>query len=72
MNLFEEGIAPKWEDPKNKEGKILTLEYRIDKEIDLFLKRVEDAWTKLMLSLMGESIVGSKYVKIYLNYKNKR
>ena len=63
MNLFEGGIAPKWEDPQNKDGKILLLEYRIDTGIDRFLQHIEDAWSRLMLSLMGESLVFSQYVK---------
>lgn len=63
MNLFEEGVAPKWEDSKNKGGKTLTLEYRIDKfSISDFFKEIEKAWLKLMLTLIGETIIGSKHV----------
>jgi hypothetical protein len=60
--LFEKGISPKWEDPKNKGGKYLTLEYHIKDEIGGFLTAFESSWLKLMLSVMGESIDAAKYV----------
>jgi hypothetical protein len=62
--LFEEGISPEWEDPRNKDGKIFTLEYRIDTGIESFLRNIEKAWLKLILALMGETLVGSKFVFI--------
>jgi hypothetical protein len=66
LNLFEEGISPKWEDPKNKEGKVLALAYLINEKLDEFLTQVQNYWIKLILYLIGESVDGSKYVKNFI------
>ena len=62
MNLFQAGIRPEWEDERNKKGKILTLEYIIDNDLDKFLGIVKDSWTKLLCSLMGENIINSQFI----------
>jgi hypothetical protein len=64
LNLFEEGISPKWEDPRNNYGRTLTMQYTIKESDDLetFLLSSQNYWMKLMLLLVGESIESSKYV----------
>ena len=32
MNIFVEGIKPMWENPRNKHGKYLQLEYKITRD----------------------------------------
>ena len=56
LNLFEEGISPKWEDPLNANGTTLTLNYEVKDKCDLslFLNTIIQYWTKLMLIVMGE------------------
>jgi hypothetical protein len=67
LNLFEEGISPKWEDPKNNYGKTLTLQYEIKgDDLDTFLSSIQNYWLKLMLYVVGESIPGAKYVILFL------
>lgn len=66
MNLFQNGIKPEWEDESNKGGKILTLEYIVSTELNRFMKMVEEAWTNLLLNLIGENIYGVQYVYIIL------
>lgn len=64
MNLFVKNIKPEWEDKNNKGGYIFTLEYVIDKknEIDDFMKMVQKAWNKLLLSLIGETLLEGEYI----------
>jgi hypothetical protein len=64
--LFKEGIHPSWEDPKNKGGKTLSLEYNIRDDIQSFLSILERSWIQLMVMLVGESIPSSDYVKIFI------
>ena len=70
LNLFERGISPKWEDPKNANGTTLTLNYEVKDrdDISLFLPIINKNWSKLMLILVGESlkIADFVYKKIYL------
>ncbi|MCQ2818348.1 MAG: eukaryotic translation initiation factor EIF4E family protein [archaeon] len=69
MSLFEEGIRPVWEDEKNKKGKILTLDYIIEKDIQEFLKIIPGEWKKLMLSILGEVYDFAPFVnKSYIKY----
>ena len=56
LNVFEKGIKPEWEDEKNKKGKILTLSYLIEKDLESFLSKVNELWVKLILFLIGETI----------------
>ena len=67
MNLFVEGVSPKWEDPLNKGGKYFTLEYQIKDELDQFLPIFSESWLKLMLSVIGESIDAAQYVSLKFN-----
>ena len=62
MNLFEKGIKPEWEDEKNKNGKIFTLEYIINSDLEKFLTVVKENWTKLLCLIIGESLPCSKYI----------
>lgn len=67
MNFFQEGVVPKWEDQKNKGGKSLNMEYRIDRfSIGEFLKEIEKAWLRLILSLVGGTLIGADYVIVYV------
>ena len=56
MNVFEKGIRPEWEDPKNQKGNVLTLEYVVDTGLDVFLPKVTELWVKLLLYLIGETL----------------
>ena len=56
MDIFEKGIKPQWEDDKNKKGKILTLSYLIDKDLEAFLSKMNELWIKLIIFLIGETI----------------
>ncbi len=60
--MFEEGVSPKWEDPKNKGGKYFTLEYQIKDDLDKFLPLFMNSWLTLMLLVLGESIEAAQYV----------
>ncbi len=62
MNIFETGIKPEWEDKKNQEGSILTLEYIIDKDLNQFLSIANDLWINLISILIGETIPFSNNV----------
>jgi hypothetical protein len=62
LNLFVEGVVPKWEDPKNSGGRILHLLYDIKQDLHEFLFYMEESWLKLVLLLIGESMPASKYV----------
>ena len=62
MNLFEKGIKPEWEDKHNKGGKVLILEYLIDKDLDQFLNVVKQSWLELICYLIGETIPHSEYI----------
>lgn len=62
LNLFAEGIVPKWEDKNNSGGRSLHLLYDIKQELDEFLDLLEKYWLDLVLMLLGESIPFSKYV----------
>lgn len=63
MNIFEDGIKPLWEDEKNKDGKYLQLEYKIQKdEMNVFSKPANFQWKKLILNTMGEGLPGAKYI----------
>lgn len=64
MNLFEQGISPKWEDPKNANGTTLTLSYEIRDKVDLsqFLKLIKEYWLKLIMITLGESVFLYEYV----------
>lgn len=66
LNLFAEGIAPKWEDPQNSGGRILHLLYDIKQDLHEFLDLIEEYWLKLVLLLIGESLPASKYVSVYI------
>jgi hypothetical protein len=63
--LFEEGISPKWEDPKNNYGKTLTLAYVVNEKLEEFLNQVQNYWIKLILYMIGESMEGGKFVNSY-------
>jgi hypothetical protein len=65
--LFEEGISPTWEDPKNNYGRTLTLAYVVNEKLEDFLNQVQGYWIKLILYVIGESIEGSKYVRSNFN-----
>lgn len=64
MNLFEEGISPKWEDPKNVNGTTMTLSYEVKDKDDLrpFLQLIREYWLKLIMIVLGESLILYKYV----------
>ena len=62
MNLFEKGIKPEWEDKHNKGGKVLILEYLVDKDLDQFLKLVNQSWLELLCYSIGETLPHSEYV----------
>ncbi len=65
LNLFEEGISPKWEDYLNANGTTLTLNYEVrDRgDLSLFLNTIIQYWTKLMLIVIGENFKLSQFVK---------
>jgi hypothetical protein len=63
--LFEEGVSPKWEDPKNINGKTLTLAYVVNEKLEEFLNQVQSYWIKLILYMIGEYMDGAKYVRYY-------
>jgi hypothetical protein len=63
--LFEEGVCPTWEDPKNAYGKTLALAYVVNEKLEDFLNQVQNYWIKLILYVIGESIEGNKYVNFY-------
>jgi hypothetical protein len=67
LNLFEEGVSPTWEDPKNNYGKTLTLAYVVNDKLDEFLNQVQNYWIKLILFVISESLDGNKYVNTYFN-----
>ena len=47
INIFVDGIKPMWEDPENKGGKNLQLDYKIQKEkIENFFKAANFQWKK--------------------------
>ena len=56
MNIFQKGIRPEWEDKHNVKGNILTLAYTIDIGIDIFLKKAQELWIKLICLLIGETL----------------
>ena len=63
MNIFVDGIKPMWEDPQNKGGKFLKLEYQIKREnMDEFCKSINLQWKKLALSTMGMNLPGAEYI----------
>lgn len=64
MNLFERGISPKWEDPKNANGTTLTLNYEVKDrdDIGLFLTIINKNWLKLMLTVVGEGLKIGEFV----------
>lgn len=62
LNLFVDGVVPKWEDPQNSGGRILHLLYDIKQDLHEFLDVIEEYWLKLVLLLLGESLPASKYV----------
>ena len=64
MNLFVSGVKPEWEDPKNKGGKIFIMNYVIQNktEVSDFMKTVEKAWMKLLLSLIGENLEQGEFI----------
>ena len=63
MNIFVEGIKPMWEDPKNKDGKYLQLEYKITKDkMDEFSSAANYQWKKLILCTMGMSLPGADHI----------
>jgi hypothetical protein len=68
LNLFEEGISPKWEDPLNANGTTLTLNYEVrDRDdLSLFLNTINKYWAKLMIILMGEGFKLNNFVSIKL------
>ena len=60
MNIFIDGIKPMWEDPKNKGGKYLQLDYKIQKEkIENFFSAANFQWKKLALCMMGMILPGA-------------
>ena len=63
MNIFVEGIKPMWEDPKNKDGKCLQLEYKIKKDkMGEFSSAANYQWKKLILCTIGMSLPGADYI----------
>ena len=64
MNVFRKGITPVWEDPANKGGRLLQLEYKIDKEIDKFFVNANVFWKRLILNTMGENIPSAEHVSV--------
>ena len=56
INIFQKGIKPEWEDKNNEKGNILTLAYTIDNDIDIFLKKAQELWIKLICLLIGETL----------------
>ena len=63
MNIFVDGIKPMWEDPQNKGGKFLKLEYQIKREnMEEFCKSINLQWKKLALCTMGMSLPGAEYI----------
>ena len=63
MNIFVEGIKPMWEDPKNRDGKYLQLEYNITKDkMDEFSSAANYQWKKLVLCAMGMSLPGADHI----------
>lgn len=69
LNLFVNGVFPKWEDKNNDGGRVLQLMYDIRQDLGEFLECIEEYWLKLMLLLIGESFPESKYVRLYLTTK---
>lgn len=64
LNLFVEGISPKWEDPENAGGKILALQYDIRDDLEGFLDYASFYWRQLILELIGESLPCAHLVRI--------
>ena len=59
INIFVDGIKPMWEDPQNKGGKNLQLDYKIQKEkIESFFSAANFQWKKLALCMMGMILPG--------------
>jgi hypothetical protein len=68
LNFFEKGIKPEWEDPKNKGGTIFLMEYTLfhAEDYEDFFKSAQKSWTTMILSVLGEVALLSKYVSIYI------
>jgi len=66
LNLFEEGISPKWEDPKNANGFTFTLSYEIRDRDDLskFLNLIGEYFLKLIMIVLGESFSLYQFVSL--------
>ena len=62
MNVFAKGIRPEWEDDNNAGGIYFQLDYKIDKDIDMFFQIVKDVWIKLILNTMGENMPCGEFV----------
>jgi len=60
--LFEKGIKPEWEDIKNEEGHVFSMDYIIENALDKFYLVVPQNWNKLMMSLIGETLMNSEYI----------
>ena len=62
MNLFEKGIKPEWEDKRNKNVTIFSLEYVVKEDLDEFYKLANITWIKLICSLIGEELPFCEYI----------
>jgi hypothetical protein len=71
LNLFVEGISPKWEDPENAGGKILALQYDIRDDLEGFLDYASHYWRQLILELIGETLPCANLVRNIFNIKFK-
>ena len=68
LNFFAENIDPKWEDPHNKKGHTLSLQYEIRNKADFepFFNALQQNWEDLILLVVGGSLVGSEFVILYI------
>lgn len=62
LNVFAEGIMPKWEDSNNNGGRIVNLLYEIKENFTEFLDAIENYWLDLVLSVIGGSIPAAKHI----------
>lgn len=64
LNFFAGDIRPEWEDNRNRGGWTYTLQFEEKNysEIPKLLDVMQKYWTLLILWVIGESIVGSKFV----------
>jgi hypothetical protein len=62
MNLFEDGIRPEWEDEKNNNGYVFTMDYIVDKDLENFYETAPTYWNKLILILIGETALNCEFI----------